>query len=99
MFASKIRAGLERLAAQGYRDPVVVFTAHSLPKKLMEEGDPYERELTETMDWVLHRLGPLRTRMAWQTAGRTGDACLGPGREAVRRELARARAETVRRGP
>ena len=95
MFASKIRAGLERLAAQGYRDPVVVFTAHSLPKKLMEEGDPYERELAETMDSVLHRLGPLRTRMAWQSAGRTGEAWLGPGLEEVLEELANTREEAV----
>jgi protoporphyrin/coproporphyrin ferrochelatase len=89
MFASKIRAGLDRLAQQGYGDPTVVFTAHSLPKKLMDEGDPYERELSETMALVLDRLGPLRVRMAWQSAGRTEEAWLQPGLEQVLEELAK----------
>jgi len=78
MFAAKVRKGLERLAEAGFHDPVVVFTAHSLPKKLIDEGDPYERELSETMSLVLQRLPPLRARMAWQSAGRTEEAWLGP---------------------
>lgn len=90
MFASKIRASLERLARQGYRDPIVVFTAHSLPKKLMDEGDPYERELSETMALVLQRLRPLRVRMAWQSAGRTEEAWLGPPLGDVLGELGKA---------
>lgn len=78
MFAAKVRHGLEQLAKRGFPDPVVVFTAHSLPQKLMDEGDPYERELSETMALVLRRLPPLRARMAWQSAGRTEEAWLGP---------------------
>lgn len=78
MFAAKVRHGLERLSKQGFPDPAVVFTAHSLPKKLMDEGDPYERELSETKALVLRRLPPLRARMAWQSAGRSEEAWLGP---------------------
>src|SRR2546428_12830819 len=78
MFEAKVRNVLEQLAKRGFPDPVVVFTAHSLPQKLMDEGDPYERELSETMALVLRRLPPLRARMAWQSAGRTEEAWLGP---------------------
>src|SRR3989449_3295092 len=78
MFAAKVREGLELLAQRSFHDPVVVFTAHSLPKKLIDGGDPYERELSETMSLVLQRLPPLRARMAWQSAGRTEEAWLGP---------------------
>src|SRR3990172_2536197 len=46
-FAGVVRHGLEGLEAAGHPDPVVLFTAHSLPKRIMEEGDPYERELQE----------------------------------------------------
>jgi ferrochelatase len=95
MFAAKVRHGLERLAKQGFPDPAVVFTAHSLPKKLMDEGDPYERELSETMGLVLRRLPPLRTRMAWQSAGRTEEAWLGPPLEDALNELSRAREQAV----
>src|SRR3989442_11182590 len=47
MFAAKVREGLELLAQRSFHDPVVVFTAHSLPKKLIDGGDPYERERSE----------------------------------------------------
>src|SRR3989442_3172639 len=74
MCAAKVGEGLELLAQRSFHDPVVVFTAHSLPKKLIDGGDPYERELSETMALVLRRLPPLRARMAWQSAGRTDEA-------------------------
>jgi len=90
MFAAKVRKGLERLAERRFHDPVVVFTAHSLPKKLIDEGDPYERELSETMALVLRRRPPLRARMAWQSAGRTDEAWLGPSLEEVLAEIGRA---------
>ncbi len=77
-FARKIEEGLERLAARGFHDPAVVFTAHSLPKKLMEEGDDYEAELRETMGLILKRTPHVRARMAYQSAGRTDEPWLGP---------------------
>lgn len=95
MFVAKIRVSLERFARKGFHDPVVVFTAHSLPKKLMDEGDPYERELSETMVLILDRLPPLRARMAWQSAGRTEEAWLGPPLEEVLEEIGDAGEKAV----
>ncbi len=87
MFVAKIRIGLERFARKGFHDPVIVFTAHSLPKKPMDKGDSYERELSETMTLILERLPPLRARMAWQSAGRTEEAWLGPPLEEILEEI------------
>jgi ferrochelatase len=95
MFAAKVQLSLDRLAKRGFRDPVVVFTAHSLPKKLMDEGDPYERELSETMALILERLPPLGARMAWQSAGRTEEAWLGPPLEEVLEEIGDAGEKSV----
>ncbi len=94
-YARKAREALERLAAEGHRDPVVLFTAHSLPRKIMQEGDPYERELQETMMAILKQLPPVRTRLCYQSAGRTEDPWLGPPLEAVLDELGRAGEEAV----
>lgn len=94
-FAGKVSEGLRRLRAQGFPDPVVVFTAHSLPKKLFEEGDPYERELQETMALILERLPPLRIRMTYQSAGRTNEPWLGPALEDVLAEFGKARERCV----
>ena len=94
-FAAKTRQALARLAAQGHRDPIVLFTAHSLPRKLMEEGDDYERELQETMARILAQLPPVRSGMAWQSAGRTPEPWLGPPLEDVLEDLSRVGEEAV----
>lgn len=94
-FAAKTRQALARLAAQGHRDPVVLFTAHSLPKKLMEEGDDYEKELHETMARILAQLPPVRSGMAWQSAGRTPEPWLGPPLEDVLEDLSKVGEEAV----
>jgi protoporphyrin/coproporphyrin ferrochelatase len=80
-FAKMVGAGLRSLRALGFADPPVVFTAHSLPRKLIDEGDPYERELRATMELVLRRLPRLRASMAYQSAGRTEEPWLGPSLE------------------
>jgi ferrochelatase len=88
-YANKIRDGLTRLASMGHRDPVVLFTAHSLPGKIIEEGDPYERELQETMASILAALPPVRSRLCYQSAGRTAEPWLGPPLEDVLEDLGR----------
>jgi protoporphyrin/coproporphyrin ferrochelatase len=59
-------------------DAVVVFSAHSLPARILESGDPYPDELRSTADAVAERLALRDYRVAWQSAGRTGEAWLGP---------------------
>jgi ferrochelatase len=86
-YAGTVREGLARLAAAGGDDPVVLFTAHSLPRRIVDEGDPYERELHETMAAVLARLPPVRARLAYQSAGRTPEPWLGPSLESVLEEI------------
>lgn len=86
-FAEQVAASLKTLAQEGLPDPVVLFTAHSLPRKILDEGDPYEKELRETMEAIQARLPPLRSRMAYQSAGRTSDPWLGPPFEDVVEEL------------
>jgi len=56
----------------------VVFTAHSLPQRITETGDPYPEQLRETAVEVVGRLGLDRWSTAWQSAGRTPEPWLGP---------------------
>lgn len=88
-YARKVREGLAKLTGEGHTDPSVLFTAHSLPARIMKEGDPYERELRETMGAILKQLPPLRARLCYQSAGRTEERWLGPRIEDVLDELAR----------
>ena len=59
-------------------DPLVIFTAHSIPMRAIDQGDPYPDQLLETSRLVAARAGVERWRLAWQSAGRTDEPWLGP---------------------
>ena len=56
----------------------VVFSAHSLPVRILEADDPYPNELAETAALVARRSGIASWRTGWQSAGRTSEEWLGP---------------------
>jgi protoporphyrin/coproporphyrin ferrochelatase len=56
----------------------VVFTAHSLPERILAMGDPYRDQLLETSRLVAERAGLERWSFAFQSASPTGEAWLGP---------------------
>lgn len=66
----------ERLADR--RDTHVVFTAHSLPSRILDEGDPYRDELLETSRLVAERAGVGEWTFAFQSESPTGEPWLGP---------------------
>jgi ferrochelatase len=67
-----------------------MFTAHSLPARVVAEGDPYPDQLNETAALVAKQLGLTEYAFAFQSAGRTGEAWLGPDILAEIRRLAEA---------
>jgi len=56
----------------------VVFTAHSLPARILDTGDPYPAQLQETAQAVADGLGLASWSVAWQSAGRTPEPWIGP---------------------
>lgn len=56
----------------------VVFTAHSLPARILEEGDPYVDELLESSRLVAEEAGLTDWSFAFQSASPTGEPWLGP---------------------
>jgi ferrochelatase len=59
----------------------VLFTAHSLPQRIVSTGDAYPDELRATALAVADRLGLVEGadwQIAWQSAGRTPEPWLGP---------------------
>ena len=66
----------------------VLFTAHSLPVRILEAGDPYDREARTTAALVARRLGLEEWDFAYQSQGATEEAWLGPTVESVLDEYA-----------
>lgn len=59
----------------------VLFTAHSLPQRIIDSGDPYPDQLRATAEAVAARVGIVEGRdwsIAWQSAGRTPEPWIGP---------------------
>ena len=85
----------ERLRdAKPAADEDVVFTAHSLPARVVEAGDPYPTEVAATAAGVAARSGVARYHVAYQSAGRTPEPWIGPDVGALISEQA---AQGVRR--
>jgi ferrochelatase len=77
----ELLAGRVAQALRGLPDAsrsVVIFSAHSLPARILESADPYPRLLRETAEAVAARAGVDQWEVAWQSAGRTDEAWLGP---------------------
>jgi protoporphyrin/coproporphyrin ferrochelatase len=71
----------------------VVFTAHSLPQRILTSGDPYPDQLRATAEAVAVSVGLAswsQWSIAWQSAGRTPVPWIGPDILAVIDELARS---------
>ena len=82
-------AEIVRMAAAELPEPTeVVFTAHSLPARILDDGDPYPDQLRETAEAVAARAGIERWRIGWQSAGRTPEPWIGPDVLEVLDELA-----------
>jgi protoporphyrin/coproporphyrin ferrochelatase len=75
-------------------DAHVVFTAHSLPERILAMGDPYRDELLETSRLVADRAGLEHWSFAFQSASQTGEPWLGPD---ILEELDELHARGVRR--
>jgi ferrochelatase len=71
-FAERVRE------AQPQPGELVVFTAHSLPKRVIAMGDVYAGEVAATARGVAERAGVTRYTQAYQSAGRTPEPWIGP---------------------
>jgi ferrochelatase len=72
--------GFVDLLAERIRGPDahVVFTAHSLPARILDEGDPYQEQLLETSRLVAERAGVHDWSFSYQSESATGEPWLGP---------------------
>jgi ferrochelatase len=77
--AARIGAALDRFPPSERESVPVLFTAHSLPERIVSEGDEYPDEVRATVDAVVAALPPGQpTTFAYQSQGRSPEPWLGP---------------------
>jgi ferrochelatase len=79
-FASRVLEGLSRWPEDAREGVHVVFSAHSLPERVLASGDPYGDQCLETARLVAERAGLVDGQWSWsyQSAGRTPEPWAGP---------------------
>jgi len=79
-FAARVEEGLSRWEDAERGQVHVVFSAHSLPLRVITSGDPYDEQCRETARLVAERAGLPAERWSWsyQSAGRTPEPWAGP---------------------
>jgi ferrochelatase len=83
--AAQALAGAEAVAG----GPVaVIFTAHSVPQRTIQAGDPYEAQVRATAAGVAQAMGLERFEVAFQSQGMTSEAWIGPTVESRLDQLA-----------
>jgi protoporphyrin/coproporphyrin ferrochelatase len=85
-----IHEGLRKFTPAVRSTVTVLFTAHSLPERIIAMNDPYPGEVSGTVAAVTSFLDGQPTGFAYQSQGRSGEQWLGPTVEAIIEELARA---------
>ena len=86
----RLNAALLKLTPQQRENAHVLFTAHSLPEKILETGDPYPDQVRHSGELIAAAAGVRTWSVAWQSAGRTRDPWIGPS---ILDELPRLEAE------
>lgn len=97
-FSEKLATAWQRVCTEtGGRVPII-FTAHSVPTRTIEDGDPYEKQARETAALIAKRLPELAAaeqRFAFQSQGMASGPWLGPTVEETILDLKRAGHKSV----
>ncbi len=88
--AHRVEDGLSRWPEAERVDVHVIFSAHSLPVRIIKMGDPYDKQLHETANLIAQKAGlsDEQWSRSYQSAGRSPEPWLGPQLEAYIPELA-----------
>lgn len=79
-FANRVETGLAEWPEEERSNVHVIFSAHSLPTRILKMGDPYDAQLRETAKLVAAKAGLADDQWSWsyQSAGRSPEPWLGP---------------------
>ena len=84
---ARVRAALSKFEPEARERVKIIFSAHSLPARLLKMGDPYDDEFRENARSLACRLGEVDWMSCYQSAAHTGEPWLGPQIEEVVTDL------------
>lgn len=88
LIARRVKDALATIPEERLATTEVLFSAHSLPEKILESGDTYPEQLRESAELAAKIAQVPSFDVAWQSAGRTADPWIGPDILSVLRQKA-----------
>ncbi|HEX5563349.1 MAG TPA: ferrochelatase [Sporosarcina sp.] len=86
-WSEKIRGTYDSMSDAEREKACLVVSAHSLPEKIKQFGDPYPEQLEETAKLIAEAAGVEEYAVGWQSEGQTGEPWLGPDVQDLTRDL------------
>ncbi|TAA70581.1 ferrochelatase [Planococcus salinarum] len=86
-WTEKVSATFAEMSEEEREKSCLIVSAHSLPEKIIANGDPYPDQLKETADLIAQAAGVENYEIGWQSAGQTPEPWIGPDVQDLTREL------------
>ncbi|WML43306.1 ferrochelatase [Neobacillus sp. PS3-40] len=86
-WVKKLTQIYEQMPLEEKENSMLIVSAHSLPEKILQAGDPYPSQLRETAALIAKGAGVQNYTIGWQSAGNTGEPWLGPDVQDLTRSL------------
>ncbi|MGM0841183.1 MAG: ferrochelatase [Bacillota bacterium] len=86
-WADRVKETYASMSDEERRHAVLIVSAHSLPERILQSGDPYPMQLEETAKMIAEAAGVEEYAVGWQSEGNTPDPWLGPDVQDLTRDL------------
>ncbi|KQL55064.1 ferrochelatase [Heyndrickxia shackletonii] len=86
-WVDKVKDTYQSMSEEERNSACLIVSAHSLPEKILQYGDPYPEQLKETAKLITEKAGITEYALGWQSAGNTPDPWLGPDVQDLTRDL------------
>ncbi|MBT2638971.1 ferrochelatase [Bacillus sp. ISL-39] len=86
-WSDRVSKTFAEMPADERENSVLIVSAHSLPEKILQMGDPYPEQLKETADLIANQANVKNYEVGWQSAGNTPEPWLGPDVQDLTRDL------------
>lgn len=86
-WVDRVKETFAGMPADKQENSVLIVSAHSLPEKILQSGDPYPDQLQQTAELIASGAGIKNFAVGWQSAGNTPEPWLGPDVQDLTRDL------------
>ncbi|WP_201715424.1 ferrochelatase [Rossellomorea arthrocnemi] len=94
-WVDQVKGTYEDMSDEERSKAVLIVSAHSLPERILQSGDPYPKQLEETAKMIAEGAGVTEYAVGWQSEGNTPDPWIGPDVQDLTRDLYKEKGYTT----